>query len=152
METAGSGAKPTPDEARDLLAAADAEEHATINRPVPTWYYPVLAVAIFALLSLNAVDDRGGAMRTLTVVLVLALALGIAALVGRIGAKHPGYRGVHVPWGPTIVWMLVAAAFPVTAMALDGVVGSWVWIGCGAALGALLLVVGVAYQRQHGHG
>ncbi len=152
METTDSGTKPTPDEARDSLAAADTEEQATINRPVPRWYYPVLAVAIFVLFSLNAIDDRGGTMRVVTVVLILALAVGIAALVGRISVNQPGYKGVHVPWGPTILWMLLAAAFPVAALALDDVVGPWVWIACGAALGALLLAVGIPYQRKYGHG
>jgi len=119
---------------------------------VPVWYYPVLAVAIFALFSLNAIDDRGGTMRVATVVLIAALAFGIAALVGRISANQPGYKGVHIPWAPTILSMLLAAAFPIAAIALDDAVGSWVWIGCGAALGALLLIVGVPYQRKYGHG
>ena len=152
METADSGAKPTPNEARDLLAAANTEEQFTVNRPVPAWYYPVLAVAIFALFSLNAIDEPVVTVRVVTVVLILALAVGIAALVGKISANQPGYKGIHVPWGRTILWMLLAAAFPVAAIALDDVVGSWVWIGCGAALGALLLAVGIPYHRKYRRG
>ena len=152
METADSGGQPTPDEARRLLTAADREEQATVNRPVPVWYYPVLASALFVLFALNSIAEPAAGIRVAIVVLIMAVALGIAALVGKISANHPGYKGIHVPWGPTILMMLLAATFPVAAIVLDDVVGSWVWIVCGAALGALVLVVGVPYQRKHADG
>lgn len=152
METDDSEAQPTPEEARIALAAAHAEENATVNRPVPAWFYPVLAGMVFALMALNAVDATTGTIRVVTVVLVLALAVGIAGLVGKISVNQPGYKGIHIPWGPTILMMLIAAAFPIAAIALDGVIGSWVWIASGAALAGLLLVTGILYQRRHRNG
>ncbi|MGZ0712820.1 hypothetical protein ACWPKO_31215 (plasmid) [Coraliomargarita sp. W4R53] len=152
METVGPGDQPTPDEARALLAAADAEEQATINRPVPAWYFPVLALALFVLCSLNAIDEATGVVRAITVVLVLTIAIGIAALVGKISANQPGYKRIHVQWAPTILMMLIAAAFPIAAIVLSGIVGSWVWIVCGIALAVLVLVTGVPYQRKHSRG
>ena len=152
METSDSTCQPTPAEARAALAAASREEQATVNRPVPVWYYPVVAVALFVLNALNAIDEATATIRVVTVVLILALAVSVAALVGRISLNQPGYKGIHVPWGPTILVTLIAAAFPIAAIALDGVIGSWVWIGSGTALAALVLITGIPYQRKHRHG
>lgn len=152
METEDSRDQPTQEEARAALATASTEEQATSNRPVPVWYYPVLAIALFALFALNSIDEATGTTRVVTVVLVLALGVGIAGLVGKISVNRPGYKGIHTPWGPTIPMMLLAAAFPIAAIALDDVLGSWVWIAAGAALAVLVLVPGVIYQRKHRHG
>lgn len=152
METDKAGPQPTPDEARAALASARAEEQATINRPVPAWYYPVVAIAIFALFALNAIDEPTGIIRVLIIVLIVVLAVGIGRLVGRVSLNQPGYQGIHIAWGPTILMMLIAAAFPIAAIALDDVIGSWVWIASGAALAVLILITGVSYQRKHRHG
>lgn len=152
METDGSRAKPTPEEARALLASANTEKQATVNRPVPVWYYPVVAFALFTLFALNSINEPTGIIRVVTVALVLALAVGVAALIGKISVNQPGYKGVHVPWGPTVLMMLVAGCFPIAAIFLDDVLGSWVWIASGAALAVLVLVTGVPYQRKHRHG
>ncbi|MBG6055710.1 hypothetical protein IWX81_002133 [Salinibacterium sp. CAN_S4] len=152
METADFGDQPTPEQARALLAAADAEEHATINRPVPVWYFPVVASGVLVLFSLNAIEEPTGVLRVVTMMLILSIAIGIAALFGKITANQPGYRRIQVTWGPTILMTMLAAAFPVAAIALDGAVGSWVWIVCGAALAVLVLATGIPYQRKHAHG
>lgn len=152
MATEDAGVQPTPEEARTALAAARAEEQATVNRPVPAWYYPVVAGALFVLFSLNAIDEPTGTIRVVIVVFVLALAVGIAWLVGRISLNHPGYKGIHIPWGTTILMILIAAAFPTAAIALEDVIGSWVWIASGAGLAVLVLATGVPYQRKHRHG
>lgn len=152
METDDSWTKPTPEEARELLDSANAEEQATVNRPVPAWYYPVIALVLFAIFALNSIDDATGILRVVTVVLVLGLAGGVAALMGKISVNRPGYKGVHVRWGPTVGMTLVAACFPTAAIALDDVLGSWVWIASGAALAVLVLVTGVPYQRKHRNG
>ncbi len=148
METGDSWTKPTPEEARELLASANTEEHSTVNRPVPIWYYPVIALVLFAISSFNSIDEPAGFIRVVTVVLVLGLACSISALVWRFSVNQPGYRGIHVPWGPTIAITLVAACFPIAAIALDDVLGSWVWIAAGAALAVLVLATGVPYQRK----
>lgn len=149
METVDSGGQPTPEEARAALTSARAEEQATINRPVPAWFYPALAGMIFALFALKSLDSTTGAVRVVTVVLVVALAISIGALVGKVSGEQPGYKGIHIPWGPTILMTLIAAAFPLAAIALDDVIGSWVWIASGAALSVLILATGVPYQRRH---
>lgn len=152
METDGSWAKPTPEEARNLLDSANAEEQATVNRPVPAWYYPVIALVLFAMFALNSIEEPTGIIRIVTVALVLGLAIGVSALAGKISLNRPGYKNVHVRWGPTVAMTLVAACFPIAAIALDDVLGSWVWIASGAALAVLVLVTGVPYQRKHRNG
>lgn len=152
METPESGAQPTPEQARTALAAARAEESATINRPMPGWYYPVLAGLLFSLFALNAIDEPTGAIRVVTVVLALVLAVGIGALAGKTTGNQPGYRGIRIPWGPTILATLVAAAFPVAAIVLDDVFGSWVWLASGAGLALFILIIGMSYQRKYRNG
>lgn len=144
--------QPTPEEARIALATAQAAENATVNRPVPAWFYPVLAGLILVRFTLNSLDATTGAIRVITMVLILALAIGIGGLVGKIRADQPGYKGIHIPWGPTILMTLIAAAFPIAAIALDDAIGSWVWVVAGAALASFLLVTGVSYQRKYRHG
>ncbi len=148
METGDFWTKPTPEEARELLASANAEERATVNRPVPILYYPVIAIVLFAIFALNSFDQPAGFIRVVTVALVVGLACGVAALVWKFSVNQPGYKGIHVPWGPTIAMTLVAAGFPIAAIALDEVLGSWVWIAAGAALAVLVLVTGIPYQRK----
>lgn len=77
METGESWTKPTPEEARQLLASADTEDHATANHPVPIWYYPVIALVLFVIFALNSIDEPAGFIRVVTGVLVLVLASGI---------------------------------------------------------------------------
>lgn len=129
-----------------------AEEQATVNRPVPAWYFPLLAVALFTLFAANSLDEPTGTARVVTIALLLALAVAIGALVGRISAQQPGYKNIHTPWRPAVLAMLTAAVFPIAAIALDDVLGSWVWIASGAALAALVLATGIPYQRKHRRG
>lgn len=151
MET-GNARTPTPEEARTALAQADAEESATINRPVPGWYFPVLAALVFVVFSLNAVEDSTGFMRVGIAVLALTLAAAAGWLIYRVTLHQPGYKGIHVQWGPTISVAIIALAFPVAALVLDGLIGSWVWIVAGAALAVLILILGMSYQRRHRRG
>ncbi len=85
-------------------------------------------------------------------VLVLALAVGIGALAGRATVNRPGYKGIRTPWGPTILATLIAAAFPVAAIILDDVIGSWVWLASGAGLAIFILILGMAYQWERRNG
>ncbi|MDO5745918.1 MAG: hypothetical protein Q4P23_15805 [Micrococcaceae bacterium] len=152
METGDSWTKPTPEEARQLLANANTEEHATANRPVPIWYYPVIALVLFVIFALNSIDEPAGFIRVFIGVLVLVLASGVAVLAWRFSVNQPGYKGIHVSWGPTIAITLLAASFPIAAIALDDILGSWVWIAAGAALAALVLATGIPYQRKSRNG
>ena len=133
-----------PEEALQLLASADTEEHATANRPVPIWYYPVIALALFIVFTLNSIDEPAGFIRVVIGVLVMALASGAAVLAWRYSVNQPGYKGIHVSWGPTIAITLLAASFPIAAIALDDILGSWVWIAAGTALAFLVLATGIA--------
>lgn len=151
METSNART-PTPEEARTALAQADAEESATINRPVPSWYYPVLSALVFVLFCLNAVDEPTGFIRVGIGVLTLTLAAAVGWLVSRVSFHQPGYKGIRVQWSPTTSVAIIALAFPVAALILDGLIGSWVWVVAGSALAALILVLGVSYQRRHRRG
>ncbi|EXF24260.1 hypothetical protein BG28_07325 [Nesterenkonia sp. AN1] len=147
METQRS--TPTPEEARRALDAAEQEEQATINRPVPAWYFPSLAGLILALFSLNALGDLNPTLRILQAAVIVLLAVGIGALVGRFSFHQPGYRGTSVPWVKVCAAGLVAGALPVAAILLDDVLGSWVWLAGGIILAAGLLAIGIPYQRRH---
>ncbi|MGJ9426637.1 hypothetical protein ACHABX_12435 [Nesterenkonia halotolerans] len=146
METTGSA--PTPEEARRALDAAEQEERATIYRPVPPWYLPAIAALIFGALGLNALEDLSGATRILQVSLILMLTIGIGGLAGAVGLNHPGYQGIRLPWRPMLLSGSAAGAIPVAAIALDSILGGWVWLAAGAILAAGLLGVSIAYQRR----
>jgi hypothetical protein len=149
MATKGAGSDLTPEEARDALRMADAEELQTINRPVPGWYFPALAVMILAVFALNSVDSPAVAVDWL----VIALAVGVAVLVGRITLSQPGYRGVRVTqWPWTIVAIVIAAALAITPVLLADLVGSWIWLVCGLVLSGLIAGFGIAYWRRYPRG
>ena len=149
METSAAESHPTPEEARRSLELAAAEEDATLNPPVPGWYYPLLAVLLLAMCALNAVEDPTGPLRVVVGVVVVALAVTVAALVGRVSLNRPGYRRVHVRWAAVLPGALVALALPVAAIMLQDVVGRWVWIVAGVGLAALVLLPGLAYWRRY---
>ncbi|GAA1113091.1 hypothetical protein [Nesterenkonia jeotgali] len=147
METPRS--TPSPDEARRALDAAEREEQATINRPVPVWYFPALAGLILALFGLNALGGLSGPARILQATLIILLAVGMGALVGRVSFNQPAYRGTRVPWVTVGASGLLAGAVPVAAILLDDVLGSWVWLMAGVILAAGILALGVPYERRH---
>lgn len=147
METQRS--TPTPEEARRALDAAEREEQATINRPVPAWYFPAIAGLILALCGLNALQELTGAARILQVALTVLFSVGIGGLVGRFSFHQPGYHGTRVPWVKVFAAGLLAGAVPVAAILLDDVLGAWIWLVAGAILTAGILAVGVPYQRRH---
>lgn len=147
METRRS--TPSPEEARRALDAAEQEEQATLNRPVPAWYYPSLAALVLAVCGLNALGELNGALRILQAAVIVLLAVGIGALVGRFSFHQPGYRGTSVPWVKVCAAGLAAGALPVAAIFLDDVLGSWVWLAAGAILAVGVLALGVPYQRRH---
>ncbi|MGO1972614.1 MAG: hypothetical protein ACTH2Q_06605 [Propionibacteriaceae bacterium] len=146
METNDEG-PPTPEKARIALAQADTEEKATLHRPTPRWYFPALAAIILALFCLNAVEERSTISRIVMGVLVLALAASVGALVGKVTFNPSGYQGIKFDWAGTIPVSLVAVAFPVAAIVLDGIIGRWVWIPAGVVLATLLLTLGLIQQR-----
>lgn len=148
METHDQGDRLTPDEARDALISADAEESATRNRPVPAWYFPALAALVLALFLLNMIDEPTGAVRAVAIGVVLLVAIAVAVLVGRVSFAPNGYHGVRIAWGPTLAWAAVAAALAVTPVLIAGVVGTWIWAACGAALALIIGAGGAAYQRR----
>lgn len=139
----------TPEEARRALEDAEREEQATINRPVPVWYFPTIACLVLALFGLNALGDLNGPVRVLQVAVVVLLAVGIGALVGRVSLHQPAYRGTHVPWGKVVASGAVAGSLPVAAILVDDVLGAWVWLPAGIILAAGVLAVGIPYQRRH---
>lgn len=138
----------TPDEARQALAEADAEEQATLNPPMPAWYFPALAAAIFALFALNAIDDPAPAVRVVIIIAVLAVAIGIGAIVGAVSFSRPGYRGIRIRWAPTLVTGAIALLFPIAALLLAGPLGTWVWLPVGAVLAAIVVTLGILYRRS----
>jgi len=152
METDHAESLPTPEEARDALTAAQDEEDATVNRPVPGWYFPVVAGIVFSLFALNAIADPSGLVRVLIGVLSLGLAVTVGGLIGKYSFSQPGYKGVRVKWVPTILSGLTALVFPIAAFVLDGIIGPWVWIASGAAFAILLVIAGRAYRQKHRHG
>jgi hypothetical protein len=153
METVGAGSNLTPEEARAALRAADAEELATRNRPVPVWYFPVLAALILAVFLLNSVENPGSTLRGVIVVLTVGIPLLIAALVGRVTLSQPGYHGVRVTqWPRTAVAIVVAAALSIAPVLWAGTIGSWIWIVCGIVLSGLIAGFGIAYWRRHSRG
>ncbi|MBO0596724.1 hypothetical protein I2485_04385 [Nesterenkonia sp. E16_7] len=147
METQRSG--PTPEEARRALDAAEQEEQATINRPVPAWYFPSLALTAFTIAGSNAIEGLGVPMRILQVALIVLLAAGMGAIAGVVSVREPAYQGVRVPWGKVCAGGLAAGAVPIAAILLDDALGSWVWLVAGAILAAGILAVGIPYQRRH---
>jgi len=152
METRDQGGRPTPEEARAALETANSEEEATRNRPVPAWYYPVLAVAVLALFLLNALDRPEGVLRGVAIGLTLAIALSVAVLVGRVSFRQTGYHGVRTRWGWVLGGAAIAAALAMTPVLLADSVGTWIWVPCGAVLAALIAGSGIAYQRRTGRG
>ena len=152
METQGAGFDPTPEEAREALALADAEEAATINRPVPSWYFPLLAALVLAIFLLNALDDPAGPIRGLIIALVLFAAISVAVLVGRVSFRQTGYHGVRTSWPWTIVSIAVAAALAITPVLIADAVGNWIWIVCGSVLSALIAGFGIAYWKRYPRG
>lgn len=151
METHAVG-PPDSEDARKALASAEAEEDASLNRPVPVFYFPILAAMLFAIFALNAIDASSGVMRGLTIIGILVLAIGMGAVAGTVSANQPGYRGIRIKWSRVIPAMLLAQIFPVAAIILEPTLGSWVWLAIGAVFALLLLTFGVAYQRKHRHG
>lgn len=149
METSSSGASPTPEEARKALALADSEEIATKYQPVPGWYYPALAGLVFALFLLNSIEQPQQATRVVISIVTITVALTVAVLVGRVSFGSSPYRGVPVPWVPILISALVAAVLVVTPVLLAGLLGTWIWILCGAALAALICGVGLAYWKRY---
>lgn len=146
METNVNGV-PTPEEARSALAQADAEEKATLHRPTPGWYFPVLAAIILALFCLNAVEGQSTILRIGMGVLVLGLAATVGGLVGKVTFNPSGYQGIKFDWAGVIPVVLVAVAFPIAALILDGIIGQWVWIPAGVVLATLLVTFGIIQQR-----
>jgi len=149
MATHDAGSNLTPDDAREALSLADTEEQATVNRPVPWWYFPILAVMILAVFILNSVEDPAPSIRWIVVTLAVGVPVTMAVLVGRITFNQPGYRGVHTRWGWTIVAIVVAAALAITPVLLAGAIGSWLWIACGSVLAVLIAGFGIAYWRRY---
>ena len=131
------------------MDAAEHEEQATINRPVPVWYFPSLAGLILVISGLSALGDLTGPARILQVAVVVLLAVGIGGLVGRISFNQPAYRGTPVPWVKVCAAGALAGAVPVAAILLDDVLGAWVWLVAGIIVAAGILGLGVPYQRRH---
>jgi len=152
METQGAGSNLTPEEAREALALANAEEAATINRPVPGWYFPVLAALILGIFLLNMIEDPAGPIRGLIIALVVISAITVAALVGRVTFRQTGYHGVRTPWPWTIVAIAVAAALAVTPMLFAELLGMWTWAVCGIVLSSLIAGFGIAYWKRYPRG
>jgi phosphatidylglycerophosphate synthase len=143
---------PTPEEARRALDLAEAEETATRYRPVPGWYYPVLAGLILALFLLNSIEQPQQPVRTLVIIITISLAITVAVLVGRVSFGSSPYRGVRVDGKPLLAGALVAAVLAIAPALLADSIGSWIWAVCGIALSALICGFGVAYWRRHRRG
>lgn len=152
MATHDEGFRPTAAEARAAIDAADAEELATRNRPVPRWYFPALAVLIAAIFLLHTVEDPRGPLRIVLAVVTLTAAVAVGALVGRVSFHQPGYRGVRVAWRSMIPAVLVAGVLAVLPVLLDERVGSWIWAVCGLVLAGLIAISGELYWRRYSRG
>lgn len=152
MATHDAGSQPTPEEACEALELADAEESATLNRPVPGWYFPVLAALVLALFLLNTIREPQFPLRPLVVVLTVAIAMTVGLLVGRVSLHQPGYYGVRMPLRPTLIGGVTAAVLAVAPALLAETVGTWIWSACGLALSGLIAGVGVSYWRRYRRG
>lgn len=152
METHQDAVPPTPEEARNSLQSAQAEENATLYRPVPGWFYPLLAGLLLLLLSLNALDVSSGGNRVIVSFLILAIAITLGLLSGKVIFHQPGYKGLRVKWKTILPVTLTAVAFPLAAIALEGVLGSWVWIIAGIGIAVLIISLGAAFRRKQAHG
>jgi hypothetical protein len=153
MATKGAGSDLTPEEAREALRMADAEELATVNRPVPGWYFPLLSVMILAVFILNAVIDQYPGARWIILVLAIGIPIVIALLVGRFSLSQPGYRGVKVTrWPRTIGAILIAGTLAIAPVLLADTVGTWIWMVCGIILSGLIAGFGIAYWRRYPRG
>ena len=85
----------------------------------------------------------------------------IAAVIGAALLAFLRARIHHAPdriaaamrWLPRVVGAgaaVLAAAFPVAATLLDGLLGTWVWLVCGVGLAAFLCYLGVRFARSYG--
>lgn len=144
--------KPAPQSAREALDLAEAEEAATRHRPVPAWYMPVLAVIVFVLFGLNAIEHPGPAVRVAVIVTAMALAMTVGALFAIVSVNPRGYRGIRVQWRPALLTGGLAALFIVGAFVLAPVLGSWVWLMFGGALAVLFVIAGILLQRSQRRG
>lgn len=148
METRASGAAPTPEEARQSLHLAEQEESATVNRPVPGWYFPTLAALLLVMFLLNALGRPDQPVRGIVGGLVIACALLVAVLVGRVSFGPSPYRGVRVRWTRALPGIIIAAILALLPVLLADTVGSWIWAVCGIVLAGLLATAGTRYWQQ----
>lgn len=149
METHGDHVEPSRSEAEETLRTARLEERTTRQRPVPFWYYPLLAVLLFGTCALNGVDDGGVASTTIAIaVLIVAIGAIIGFLAGRYSFFPAGYSKIRVDKKWPLICAVIAAAFPISAMLTEDALGRWVWFAAGGVLATLILVLGLIYWNR----
>ena len=148
METRDSGVEPTPEEARQSLDLAAREESSTANRPVPGWYFPILAALIWVMFLLNALGKPEQPIRGIIGGFAIACAILVAVLVGRVTFGSSPYRRVHISWARALPGIVIAAILALVPVLFAEMAGAWVWAACGTVLAALIATAGTRYWQQ----
>ena len=131
---------PDPRQAREALDEADRAAEAARRPALPTWFFPVMAVLVVALLAAQMLD--GGVRRTAMFgVLVVALLLNVQAQRQTgIAWRSDRLRG-QLPFLIVILALIAATA---VAVAISGL--TWLWAVGALAAGAVVLVTGALYR------
>jgi len=142
METGESRSLPSPEEARRMVDAANREEEATKNPPLPGWFFVAQASAFAIALMAQVLAQPWSVVLT---------GVGIASVV-TLGVRYvfyrPGYGavGLDAPGAfPFVLTVLIAVGVPVLlAISLEQ---RWWWLVAGALAGILTLEMGRRYRR-----
>ncbi|MGW5365357.1 hypothetical protein [Actinopolymorpha pittospori] len=136
--------RPTPEEARVALRAAEQARSRIDTIPVPGWYFPALALVIAVL----ALGQLLPGPATVAVILVALAGLGglVRVYVNKVGVRaRPGRAEGRLVWPPTIGVFLTYAA----AAVLDLAYGQTYWWVAAAAIGAaIMLALGALIRRR----
>ncbi|GAA5014361.1 hypothetical protein [Actinopolymorpha pittospori] len=135
--------RPTPEEARVALRAAEQARSSIETIPVPGWYFPALALLV-AVLALGQLLPGPA-----TVVVTLVALAGVGGLVrvyvNKVGVRAQlGRADARLVWPPTIGIFLTFAA----AAVLDVAYGQTYWWVAAAAIGALIIAASGALFRR----
>ncbi|MDO5500535.1 MAG: hypothetical protein Q4F67_12740 [Propionibacteriaceae bacterium] len=147
METDKSVNHPSPDEARRMLDAADQEEQATRNPPLPWRFFIAQAVALAAIFAAQAFPvPWSTGIATLGIISILVVGV-------RFVYFRPGY-GFVAPDGlgafPYLLALFVGVGVPATLAIGLGV--RWWWLAAGAMAAVVTLEMGRRYRKSTGRG
>ena len=135
--------RPTPEEARVALRAAEQARSSIETIPVPGWYFPALALVIAVL----ALGQLLPGLATVAVALVALAGLGglVRVYVNKVGVRaQPGRADGRLVWPPTIGVLLAYTA----AAVMDLGYGQTYWWVAAAAIGAVIILAYGALIRR----